>query len=73
MDAKGNNVRLTEKAHELLAKRTEGTGVSMKDAASEAVRLMFKQKRDNRQAAFAAFFLGSIAGGVLMFFIGLLS
>lgn len=71
MDAKGNNVRLTQTAHELLAKRTEGTGISMKDAASEAVLLMFKQKQDKRQASFCAFVLGSIAGGTLMFVIGL--
>ena len=69
MDPRGGNVRLTEKAHELLAKRTEGSGVSMKDAASEAVLLMFQQKRDNSRYAFGAFALGAVAGGCLMFFV----
>ena len=71
MTAKRHNVRLTEEAHSLLTQRTEGSGVSMKDAASEAVMSMFKQKRDNSRYAFGAFALGSIAGGVLMFFAGM--
>lgn len=72
MDPRGGNVRLTEKAHELLAKRIEDSGISMKDAASEAVMLMFRQKRDNSRYAFGAFTIGAISGGVLMFFIGVL-
>ena len=72
MDPRGGNVRLTEKAHELLAKRTEGSGVSMKDAASEAVMLMFQQKRDNRRYALGAFALGALASGCVMFLIGVL-
>ncbi|MGB7532973.1 MAG: hypothetical protein WA977_08395 [Halobacteriota archaeon] len=72
MDPRGGNVRLTEKAHELLAKRTEGSGVSMKDTASEAVMLMFQQKRDNRRYALGAFALGALASGCVMFLIGVL-
>lgn len=66
----GNNVRLTEKAHALLAKRTEGSSISMKDAASEAILLMFRQKRDNKRYVFGAFALGAISAGCLMFVIG---
>jgi len=66
------NVRLTDKAHALLAKRTEGSGISMKDAASEAVLLFLRQKQDNRRYALGAFALGSIVGGCLMFFVGVL-
>jgi len=43
----------------------------MKDAASEAVMLTFRQKRGNRQFAFGAFVLGAVVGVVLMFFVGL--
>ena len=74
MDARGGNVRLTQTAHDILAKRTEGTGVSMKEAASEAVLLMFKQKRDNRRYAFGTFALGALTGGCLVcaYFVGML-
>jgi len=72
MDPRGGNVRLTEKAHELLAKRTEGSGVSMKDTASKAVMMFLMQKQDNRRFALGAFFLGAISAGCLMFFIGVL-
>ena len=71
MDRKGSNVRLTEQAHDLLALHTDGSGISMKDAASDAILLMLKHKRDNVRYRFAAFALGAISGGVLMFFVGL--
>lgn len=68
----GNNVRLTEEAHAQLAVWIQGTKISMKDAASEAIMLMFKKKQDDRNRSFTTFLLGSIAGGVLMFFIGVM-
>ena len=47
MPLKGNNVRLTEQAHQLLAEKAEDYNVSMKDVASEAIVLL--TKRDNME------------------------
>ena len=71
MATKRSNVRLTDKAHRLLTEKAENSGFSMKEIASEAVMLMFRQKRDNKRYAFGAFALGAIAGGVLMLFVGM--
>ena len=72
MDRKGNNVRLTEEAHGLLAEMGHDCDASMKEVASEAIMRMFRRKQDNKRHALGAFALGSIAGGVLMFFVGAL-
>ena len=39
----GNNVRLTEEAHAILAEKAEDFGVSMKEVASEAIKLFVKR------------------------------
>ena len=67
MNPKRCHVRLTEKAHNLLAKKAEDSGSSMKEIASAAILLMFKHKRDNRQHELYTFILGLIAGGIIMF------
>ena len=72
MDPKGNNVRLTEEAHGLLAEMADDCDSSMKDVASEAVIRMTQRKRDNRRYAFGTFALGAISCGALMFFVGML-
>jgi len=72
MDTKRCHVRLTEKAHDLLAKRTKGSGISMKDAASEAIIQAFHKNWDNKLYALGTFALGAIAGGALMFVIGVM-
>ena len=71
MATKEGKVRLTEEAHGLCAEMAHDCDVTMKDVASEAVLRMSMRKRDEGQYAFGTFALGAIAGGVLMFFIGL--
>ena len=72
MDKKGNNVRLTEEAHGLLAEMAHDYDASMMDVASEAIMRVVQRKQDDRRFTFGAFVLGAIAGGVLMFFVGAL-
>lgn len=67
MATKRSNIRLTDKAHRLLTEKAENSGFSMKEIASEAVMLMFRQKRDNKRFAFGTFVLGALTGGCLVF------
>ena len=47
-----NNVRITDKAHELLAERAEYLGATMKEVASEAIFLLVRG--DERAKEFRA-------------------
>ena len=40
-----NNVRITDKAHELLTEKAEYLGATMKEVASEAIFFMFSKER----------------------------
>lgn len=71
MVEKENKVRLTQKAHWLLAEMGHDCDVTMKELASEAITQMAERKRDERQYKFSTFVLGAITGGVLMFFVGM--
>jgi hypothetical protein len=44
MSLRGNNVRLTEQAHQLLAEKAKNLGDSMKEVASEAIISLFKRE-----------------------------
>jgi hypothetical protein len=83
--SKGNNVRLTPEAHQLLAEKAEDYNVSMKDVASEAIVLLTKREewrahverleqksKDNKLFALGTFVLGALASGCVMFFVGVL-
>lgn len=76
MDTKGNNVRLTEEAHRLLAEMAHDCDASMKDVASGVIVGVASRKqddkRDDKRFAFGTFALGSIIGGLLMLFLGTL-
>lgn len=41
---KGNNVRLTTEAHDMLVEKAKNLGSSMKEVASEAIILLFKRE-----------------------------
>ena len=76
-----NNVRLTDEAHALLKEKATNLGQSMKEVVSEAVLSLFKRElKYNEYIArikwlekevdtpdFRSFFLGIVAGGILMF------
>lgn len=66
MDKKGNNVRLTEEAHWLLAEMGHDCDASMKELASEAITRMADRKKEDKRFALGAFALGAIVGSVLM-------
>ena len=79
--SKGNNVRLTPEAHQLLAEKAEDYNVSMKDVASEAIVLLTKREewrahverleqksKDNKLFAFGTFVLGALASGCVVYF-----
>ena len=66
----GNTIKLTEEAYGLVAEMAHDCDATMRDVASEAI-MRFRRQRDNRQYAFGAFALGAIAGGALMFFVGM--
>ena len=72
MAIKEGRVRLSEEAHGLCAEMAHDCDITMKDVASEAVTRMAMRKQDERRYPFDMFFLGAIAGGVLMFFVGVL-
>ena len=72
MATKEGKVRLTEEAHGLCAEMAHDCDVTMKDVASEAIVRMSLRKQDDKRYAFGTFLLGAIAGGVLMFFIGVM-
>ena len=44
MSLRGNNVRLTAEAHQLLAEKAKNLGDSMKEVASEAIISLFKRE-----------------------------
>ena len=44
MSLRGNNVRLTEQAHQLLTENAKNLGDSMKEVASEAIISLFKRE-----------------------------
>lgn len=69
---KEGKVRLTEEAHGLCADMACVFDTTMKDVASEAVTRMAERQREERRYAWGTFVLGAIAGGVLMFVVGVL-
>lgn len=71
MRTKEGKVRLTGEAHGLCAEMAHDCDITMKDVASEAIIRMALRRRDERRYAFGTFILGAIAGGTLMFFVGL--
>ena len=71
MATKEGKVRLTGEAHGLCAEMAHDCDITMKDVASEAITRMARRQRNERRNHFDMFFLGVIAGGLLMFFIGL--
>ena len=71
MDTNKGRVRLSEEAHGICVEMAHDCDITMKDVASEAVTRMSRRRRDDKRFAFGTFALGSIAGGALMFFVGL--
>ena len=47
--AKGNNVRITDEAHALLAEKAEDYNANMKEIASEAILMLIKGKDRNKE------------------------
>ena len=47
--SEGKAVRITDKAHGLLAEKAEGSKVSMKEIASDAILTLFKGKDINKK------------------------
>ena len=68
---KENKVRLTQEAHWLLAEMGHDCDASMKELASEAITRMANRTREKKKFVYTAFFHGTIAGGAVMFFMGL--
>ena len=71
MRTNGHHVRVTEEAHRALTKKAEDSGFSMKDFASATIINGVRRGRDNKRYAVGTFIQGAIAGGVLIFFIGM--
>ena len=72
MEKNSSNVRLTEEAHGLLAEMANDCETTMKEVASEAIMRAVHKNHDDSRFALGAFALGSVVGGVLMFFAGML-
>ena len=73
MDKKeDSSVRLTKEAHGSLVEMALDCDRSRKDVASEAITRMANRTQEKKKFAFSAFFIGTIAGGAVMFIMGVL-
>lgn len=74
MATKEGKVRLTKEAHNLLAKKAEDSGSSMKEIASATIIDSSRRQREIQRYQFGTFLFGALTGGCLVcaYFVGMI-